>query len=81
MAHVRAQIRLTTQEDIGGFIKALCDGTNNHYSLENFDGSERANARSILGVMYAAGDYPDEMFLVNDTIDGFFPSGIDIYRA
>ena len=50
-------------------------------TLENFDGSLRVNARSIHGIIYAASDYSDEMFLVNESDDGVFPSGIDKYRV
>ena len=51
MPHIRAHVRLTTQNDVMDFIRALCDGTSNFYDLENYDGSERVNARSLLGLM------------------------------
>ena len=48
-------------------------------TLENFDDSFRADARSMLGVAYAAAEF-DSLFLVNRTHDGVFPKGIDKFR-
>lgn len=78
--HVRAHIRLSTQADVLDFIKALCDGTTNRYTVESTDGTQRANARSLLGMLYASSDYPNGMYLVNETVDGYFPSAIDAFR-
>ena len=44
-------------------------------------GVYRANARSLLGVMYAMTDFNDEMYLVNETEDGEFPFAVDKYRV
>lgn len=79
--HVRAKVKLTTQNDAIDFIKALCDGKSDFYDLENFDGSQKVNARSILGVLYATGEFPNEIYLVNRTTDGYFPSDIDRFRS
>ena len=79
--HSRAHIRLMTMNDIKNFVSVLnSDGTTNRYTIENADGSLRINARSIEGVIYAAVDYNDETYLVNETNDGVYPSGIDDYR-
>ena len=79
--HSRAHIRLTTMQDIKNFVEILnADGSVDHYTIENANGTLRINARSIEGVIYAAVDYNDETYLVNETNDGVYPSGIDNYR-
>ena len=72
-SHIRAKVKLITQNDAIDFIKALCDGKSDFYDLENFDGCQKVNARSILGVLYATGEFPNEIYLVNTTTDGYFP--------
>ena len=80
--HSRTHIRLMTMNDIKNFVETLnTDGTADRYTIENASGSLRINARSIEGVIYAAVDYNDETYLVNETNDGVYPSGIDIYRV
>ena len=78
--HIRAHIQLMTNEDIGKFMTeiALLEDT---YSIEDFNGVQRANAKSTLGVMYAACDYGDQLYLVNETNDGHFPACFDTFRA
>lgn len=78
--HIRAHIRLTTQEEIGRFMACLAN-LEDSYSIEDFDGAQKANAKSTLGVMYASCDYGDQMYLVNVTRDGYFPSAIDEFRV
>lgn len=79
--HARAHIRLNTMNEIKSFVELLnTDGTADRYTIENANGSLRINARSIEGVIYAAVDYNDETYLVNETNDGVYPSGIDSYR-
>ena len=79
--HSRAHIRLMTMNDIKNFVSVLnSDGTTDRYTIENASGSLRINARSIEGVIYAAVDYNDETYLVNETNDGVYPHGIDEYR-
>ena len=80
MPHIRAHVRIITQSDVMDFIRALCDGTSNHYDLENYDGSERVNARSLLGVMYASGEFPNSSYLANTAMDGEFPAAIERFR-
>lgn len=78
---IRAQIQLTTAQDIANFVSALnADGTPNHYVITNEDGSLSVNARSYLGMLYAATEF-EYLYLVNQTEDGKFPKGIDEYRA
>lgn len=74
---VRAKIQLPTQGDIIKFISALDD--DDTYSL--IDSSQRhcVSARSLMGVIYASAEF-DELYLVNETHDGMFPSGIDYFR-
>ena len=81
MSHVRAHIRLTTQGEVMDLIHDLREFSDHEFSIENFSGTQRANAKSLLGVLYASGDYGDEMYLINDTVDGEFPVAIDRFRA
>ena len=81
MEHRRAHIRLVRDNDVTTFVSLMnSDGTAMKYTLENFDGSHRVSARSILGVMYFCADHNDDTFLVNETEDGVFPKGIDAFR-
>lgn len=79
MAHTRAHIRLNNQTEAMGLVQALCN-QNDDFSIENFNGDRRINAKSIIGVMYATLDFNDEMFLVNDA-GGVIPSSVDVYRV
>lgn len=80
--YIRAHIRLNTPREADTFVAALNgDGTSDHYTIEDFSGTNRINARSLLGVIYALTEFNDEMFLVNDTVNGKFPSSIDKYRV
>lgn len=81
MFHSRAHIRLNTTSEASEFVKLLnSDGTANKYVIEDFNSVHRVDARSLLGVIYAMTDYNDEMYFVNETDDGVFPSCIDNYR-
>ena len=82
MPHTRTHIRLNTTEDASHFVAQLnTDGTVDKYFIEDFNGVHRANARSLLGVIYAMSDYHDEMYLVNETQNGVYPSFVDSFRA
>lgn len=82
MSYSRAHIRINTTLEASKFVAELnTDGTANKYTIESFNGNRRANARSFLGVLYAMSDYNDEMFLVNETQNGYFPNFIDAYRV
>lgn len=48
-AHSRAEIHLTTDRDISAFIQAAMN-QDDELVLENFDGSRRVSAASMLGV-------------------------------
>ena len=78
-SHVRAKIELSSRENIIDFIYALCDGSTDFFSIENFNGKMKVNARSVLGMIYAVTEF-DALFLVNDTTDGRFPASIDKFR-
>ena len=78
--HVRAHIRLNTQDEITKFMVSLVD-LEDSFSIEDFDGIQKANAKSTLGVMYASCDYGEQMYLVNLTNDGYFPAAIDRFRV
>ena len=77
--HIRAHIRLTSQAEVMTFIQNLSK-YNDNFSIENRTGAHRVNAKSVIGVMYTMFDFPEEMFLVNDSRDGFIPSFVDSYR-
>ena len=82
MPHSRAHIRLNTTAEAGALVAQInTDGTTDKYIIEDFNGIQRANARSLLGVIYALSDFNDEMYLVNMTRDGVYPSFVDAYRA
>lgn len=77
--HIRAHIRLSNQAEVMTFIQNLSK-YNDNFSIENRTGAHRVNAKSVIGVMYTMFDFPEEMFLVNDSRDGFIPSFVDSYR-
>ncbi len=77
--HVRAHIRLTNQAEVMEFIQGLSK-FNDTFSIESRSGLHRVNAKSVIGVMYTMFDFPEEMYLVNDTRDGFIPSFVDQFR-
>ena len=76
-AHSRAKVCLDRPEDAEKFVKLLnSDGTTDKYILENFDGTLKVDARSMLGVIYASVEWAGETYLVNVTRDSVYPSGI-----
>ncbi len=78
-SHVRAHIRLIGQAEVMEFIQALCQHEDS-FSIESRSGIHRVNAKSVIGVMYTMFDYPEEMYLVNDTHDGVIPGFVDRFR-
>ena len=76
---IRAHIRLTSQAEVMTFIQSLSK-FNDSFTIENRTGVHRVNAKSVIGVMYTMFDFPEEMYLVNDTRDGFIPAFVDEYR-
>ncbi len=78
--HSRAHIRLLSQDDVVDFIQALSK-FEDQLTIENTNGTRRVNAKSVIGVMYTMLDFPDGLYLVNDTRDGFIPSCIDAFRC
>ena len=76
---IRAHIRLSNQAEVMTFIQSLTK-FNDSFSIENGGGTHRVNAKSVIGVMYTMFDFPEDMYLVNDTRDGFIPSFVDSYR-
>ena len=77
--HSRAHIRLSSQTEVIAFIQQLCK-QDDSFSIENTSGNHRVNAKSVIGVMYTMLDFPEELYLVNDTHDGVIPSFVDEYR-
>lgn len=81
MGYTRAHVRLDTAKQAAEFVKLInSDGSTDKYVLENADGTFRASARSMMGVLYTMTDYSDQTYLVNLDNDGDFPHGIDEYR-
>lgn len=79
---IRAHIRLNTPQEASEFVQFInSDGTVTKYTITDATGKYRANARSLIGVIYAMTDFNDEMYLVNETDDGVFPHEIDKYRV
>lgn len=80
MSHVRAQINVTTQTEILKLISNLSN-LNDTFTVENFNGSIRVNARSIMGMLYITAECGDQLYLVNNTHDGVFPALLDELRV
>lgn len=79
-ARVRAQIRIYKSSDIEKFVGQM-KAEEDSFLIVDFNGRQRADAKSLLGVMYAVAEFNDQLYLVNETNDGSFPSFIDEYRA
>lgn len=77
--HSRAHIRLENQTDVLNFISTMSKFEDS-FSIENANGSHRVNAKSVIGVMYTMIDFPEELYLVNETNNGFIPAFVDSYR-
>lgn len=80
MSHVRAQINVTTQTEILKLIANLSN-LDDTFTVENFNGSIRVNARSIMGMLYITAECGDQLYLVNNTHDGVFPALLDELRV
>lgn len=76
----RKQLFLDSQKKVLDFILHLEgeEEDNCEYVLEDYCGHLRVNARSITGVLYASRDFED-LYIVNCTNDGEFPSFMDNY--
>lgn len=81
MLYTRAKLNFEVNNPID-FVKDInSDGTTERWMLENFDGSLRVNARSLLGVVYAVAEWNNEIYLVNATHEEcVFPNFVDKYR-
>lgn len=80
----RAHIRFETSADATKFIEELngCKScASEAFILEDNTGKYRAEARSLLGVLYLSTEHNDHIYLVNETNDGHFPSFVDKYRV
>ena len=82
MNHIRAHLRMMTNEEVSDFVSTLNqDGTTDKYILEDFTGNHRVSARSLIGAIYMTVDHNNDIYLVNESNDGYFPSSIDKFRA
>ena len=77
--HTRAHIRLNSQAEVLEFIQGL-SSFEDSFSIESRSGMHRVNAKSVIGVMYTMFDFPEEMYLVNDSHDGVIPAFVDQFR-
>ena len=77
---IRVHIRLLSQADVMEFIHNLCH-FDDHFTIECRSGEHRVNAKSVIGVLYTMFDFPDEMYLVNNTHNGVIPAFVDQYRV
>lgn len=80
MNHTRAHIHVVTQADILHLINLLYT-SEDVFTVEDFTGTRRVNARSLLGVLYIVSECGDKLYLVNDTNDGVFPTALDEMRV
>ncbi len=78
-SQTRAHIRLTSQEQMLELIQSLSE-LEDSFSIENRSGVHRVNAKSVIGAMYTMFDFPDEMYLVNDTCGEAIPAFVDRFR-
>lgn len=76
--HTRTEINLTTDRDISTFIQTATN-QKDELVLENFDGSRRVSASSMLGVMYAAAEF-GQVYLVNVTNDANIGAEFNQFR-
>lgn len=81
--YTRAKIRLDTLNAVTSFVEDVkraksLEGT--EFFLEDFYGGLRVDASSVLGVIYASGEWAGEIYLVNAKRDGQFNSWVDKYR-
>ena len=82
MNYIRAHIRLNNTAEASEFVSLLnADGTVARYTIECTDKTQRVNARSLLGVLYALTDFNDEMYFVNETDPSFIPTCVDRFRV
>ena len=77
---IRAHIRLNNQADVLKLVQELSK-LEDDFVIENQKGTHRINAKSVIGVMYTMLDFPDEMYLVNETDDINIPACVDAYRV
>ena len=74
---IRTKIRLETNKEVTSFVSQINgDGSIDKYIVENESGTHRVSARSFLGMIYASAEFADNMYLVNETEDGKFPTFI-----
>lgn len=79
---IRIHIRINSNDEAARLVTILNgDGSLNKYIIESYDGTERINARNLMGVIYMCGAHNDDTYLVNDTNNGDFPLEIDDFRV
>lgn len=83
MAHTRAKLGIDTGRSVADFVRELnSDGSTEKWMVENFDGTLRVDARSLLGMMYASAEWNGEIYLFSASDDNAkIPNFVDKYRA
>lgn len=78
MRYVRKRLRLNTQS-AREFVRELNKSKDNSlWHIEDKNGEQTINARSLLGMVYAADSWK-QIYLVNDTLNGEYPEFMKKY--
>lgn len=79
---VRLKIYLNTNKDVVKFIEMMNnEGSLDKYIITDLNNTYCVGARSYLGVLYASFEFGDEMYLINLSEDGKFPSFINQFQS
>lgn len=78
--YIRAKFCLNTQADAIKFVQMMCK-ENSRYIIEDKNASQRVDAKSMMGVIYAMSTFGGETYLVNETVNGVFPNEINDFRG
>lgn len=70
-------------DEVGAFVKAMMTSTpvESQFRVETGDGSRAVNAKSYVGMIYMSAEHSNDMYLVNETENGVFPTELDQFRA
>lgn len=77
---IRTRIRIETMTDVRKLI-SICGSYPDNFMLETFDRMHRVSAQSTLGIMYMSAEHGDEIYLVNLTHNGEFPTAINDFAV
>lgn len=81
MGHTKIKIQLVSPKDAKEFVDIINSvDTVNDYAFEDGTGTKSADARSYLGAMYASSEFGESLYLINSTVDGYFPEDINYFK-